>query len=76
MASFMRVETDDGRTVDVLLGGSQITLDESLEDILAVVVARLRAWNKAQPARPKSLAITHVEEATLWLHAYSEGRAR
>lgn len=76
MAGFVRVESDDGRIVDVLEGGSQLTVDEDPEVLLAAVVARLRLSNKQAPARPKSLAITHAEEAMNWLHALKEGRVR
>ena len=76
MASFVRVETDDGTVVDLLPNGSRVTPEETAEVLLEVVVSRIRASNKAQPARPKSLAITHAEEAILWLAAYTEGRIR
>ena len=76
MAGFMRVTTDDGHEVDILPGGSQLRLDEPPEVLLEAVVARIRASNKIEPARPKSLAITASEEAILWLVAYKEGRMR
>ena len=75
MAAFLRVELEDGRVVVALPGGSQLTEAERPEDLLEAVIACLRASNKARPARPKSLAITHSEEALHWLLALNEGRA-
>ncbi len=76
MVGFIRVETDDGNVVDLLPEGSKVTPEESPEVLLEVVVARIRASNKSAPARPKSLAITHTEEALLWLNAFKEGTVR
>lgn len=76
MAGFMRVTTDDGSVVDLLLEGSRVTPEETPEVLLEVVIARIRGSNKAAPARPKSLAITHAEEALLWLNAFKEGTVR
>lgn len=38
-----------------------------LEDVLAIVYARLSAFNKEFPSRENSLALTKIEEAVLWL---------
>lgn len=41
-------------------------------EALRAVVVRLRAANGDKPTRPKSLAITHIEEAIHWLD-HTEG---
>lgn len=74
--AFIRVEPDDGPAQYVLPGGSQISETDSPEDLLEVVIARLRASNKAAPARPKSVAVQRAEEALFWLLALKEGRSR
>ena len=38
-----------------------------LEDVLAIVYARLAAFNEEYPCRENSLALTKIEEAILWL---------
>lgn len=38
-----------------------------LEDVLAVVYARLAVFNEKFPCRENSLALTKIEEAVLWL---------
>lgn len=47
---------------------------DSPEEVLAAVVARLRAENARDGARELSLAITHCEEAMHWLAALAERR--
>ena len=74
MAALLRVELEDGRVVIALPGGSQLMEAERPEVLLEAVIASIRASNKASPARPKSLAITHAQEALLWLLALNEGR--
>ena len=37
------------------------------EDVLKLLAMRLRALNAAFPCRENSIAITKIEEATLWL---------
>ncbi len=72
----LRVQPDDGPPREYLQGGSTLTSDEEPRDLIASAVARLRASNKASPARPKSIAITHCEEALLWLRALERGEVR
>lgn len=38
-----------------------------IEDVLAMVYARLASFNKEFPCRENSLALTKIEEAVLWL---------
>jgi len=76
MAALLRVEAEDGRVEIVLPGGSRLVEAEDPKDLLEAVISFIRVSNKAAPARPKSLAITHSEEALHWLTALSEGRAR
>ena len=72
----LRVQPDDGPPVEFLAGGSRLTTDETPEALIRSAVVRLRASNKASPARPKSVAITHLDEALLWLGAYERGELR
>jgi len=73
--ALLRVETEDG--IEILLpGGSRLKETEDPKDLLDAVVALLRVSNKRAPARPKSLAIQRAEEASHWLLALAEGRAR
>lgn len=46
------------------------------EDMLEVVAERLRGLNAALPCRETSLAITHVEDAILWLNERRRDRTR
>lgn len=43
--------------------------------VLPVVIERLRALNRDEPARELSLAITHAEEALHWLWALERRRS-
>lgn len=38
-----------------------------IEDVLAMVYARLKGFNEEFPCRENSLALTKIEEAVLWL---------
>lgn len=38
-----------------------------LEDVLAMVYARLKAFNEEFPCRENAIALTKIEEAVLWL---------
>ena len=72
----LRVQPDSGPPREYLPGGSQLSDEESPVELVKSTIARLRASNKAAPARPKSIAITHLEEALLWLRAYERGEVR
>lgn len=43
--------------------------------ILGAVIERLKAENRADPAREISLAITHCEEASHWIEAIERKRS-
>jgi hypothetical protein len=50
--------------------GGTATTDRNgafIEDVLALVYARLKAFNAEFPSRENSLALTKIEEAVLWL---------
>jgi len=72
----LRVQPDSGPPVEFLEGGSRLTADETPETLIKSAVTRLRASNKLSPARPKSVAITHLDEALLWLGAYTRGELK
>ena len=58
---------DEEPTLDIKFA----TLDEdgtTVEDLIAVAIAKLSMYNKEVPSRETSLAITKLEEALLWLH--------
>lgn len=44
--------------------------------VLPVVIERMRALNRREPARELSLAITHTEEALHWLRALDDRRGQ
>lgn len=50
--------------------GGTATTDRNgafIEDVLAIVYARLDAFNQEFPCRENSIALTKIEEAVLWL---------
>ena len=72
----LRVQPDEGPPVEFLEGGSRLTIEENPEALIKAAAVRLRASNKVSPARPKSVAITHLDEALLWLGAYERGEIK
>lgn len=72
----LRVQPDAGPPFEFLEGGSRLTLDEDPRALVVAAITRLRASNRAAPARPKSIALTALEDAQLWLHAYERGEVR
>lgn len=72
----IRVQPDEGPPVEFLQGGSRLVVDEDPAELVRAAIARLRLSNRQSPARPKSLAITHCEEALLWITALSRGEVR
>jgi hypothetical protein len=72
----LRVQPDSGPPIEFLEGGSRLTFEESPEALIRAAVIRLRASNKQTPARPKSVAVTHLDEALLWLGAYTRGEIK
>lgn len=73
----LRVEPDNGPPVEFLSGGSRLTFEEQPEELIQAAVTRLRSLNRgAGAARPRSAAITKLDEALLWLRAFSRGEVR
>lgn len=72
----IRVEPDSGPPETFLPGGSRVTDAETPQALVSEAVRRLRVSNRADPARPKSHAITQLQDAVLWLEAYAEGKIR
>lgn len=72
----LRVEPDNGPPVELLPGGSRLSLDEEAEPLIVAALSRLRASNRKDAARPKSIAIRSCEDALLWLRAYGRGEVR
>lgn len=72
----IRVEPDNGPPETFLPGGSRVTDEETAETLIELAVLRLRASNRVAPARPKSHAITQLQDALLWLNAFEEGKIR
>jgi hypothetical protein len=72
----MRVQPDEGPPVYLLPGGSRVTDEEAIDGILEIAILKLRASNQEAPARPKSYAITQLQDALLWLTAFDRGEIR
>lgn len=72
----IRVQPDDGPPETLLSGGSHVTDEETALTLLELAIQRLRASNRVEPARPKSHAITQMQDAALWLKAYENGDIR
>lgn len=72
----IRVEPDSGPPETFLPGGSRVTDEETAETLIELAISRLRASNRIAPARPKSHAITQLQDAVLWLNAFAEGTIR
>lgn len=45
-----------------------------VEEVLGAALERLQGYNKAVPCRENSLAITHIEEAIMWLNKRTADR--
>lgn len=78
MARFIRIKADNnpGSYVDLLPHGTEVVPDEAARDLLDLAIARLRESNRREPARPKSVALTNMEQAALWLDGLAEGKVR
>lgn len=72
----LTIEPDDGPPREYLPGGSILTLDEDPEALIRSAMRRLRASNRGNPSRAKSVAITKCEEAAMWLLALQRGEVR
>jgi hypothetical protein len=55
-------------------GGNVLHDGTTNEEVLAMLVDRLKALNERVPARETSIAITKLEEALLWLSKRTEDR--
>lgn len=72
----MRVQPDDGPPETLLSGGSRVSDAETAADLVEVAIQHARAANRLSPTRPRSYAITQMQDALLWLRAYERGEIR
>ena len=57
---FVKLQWQDGTIPEVGVNGCQVN------DVLDVVIDRVRELNKAFPCRENSITITKLEEARMW----------
>jgi hypothetical protein len=55
-------------------GGKIINDGTTNEEVLAMLIDRLKAVNERVPARETSIAVTKIEEALLWLNKRTTDR--
>jgi hypothetical protein len=65
---FVKLTWQDGTVPEVGVNGCQVN------DVLDVVIERLRELNKAFPCRENSISITKLEEAVMWQNARTQNR--